>query len=245
MQLTRRGFAFGLGTSIGSPLYAFPSRRAAFVLGISDYRSARDLATPNGDSANIASVLGSLGFQTVLRQNLNRSEIFEEFARFRWVASTADLVVVYIASHGFFAEGESYVVASDATGAGQAMEAAVPVSALRWMVSDRPRQKVFLLDTCRDKPLSRPPRIPMAQRSTAGEFTCFAAQPGEVAFDDIDGQSPFARALLGGLERPGLDMAELSRFIRLHTLAQTDGQQVPWSVSTLLAPVVLNRNGSG
>ena len=61
----------------------------------------------------------------------------------------------------------------------------------------------------------------------------FATQPDNVAYDGAGRNSPFARALLGHVAAPGIDVSSMMIAVRRDVIAATGGAQIPWENSSL------------
>jgi hypothetical protein len=110
---------------------------------------------------------------------------------------------------------------------------------------------LIFLDACRDNPLARNLAQSMGTKSVivgqglakvgsgVGTLISFAMQPGAVAFDGADRNSPYTGALLRHLGTPGEDISRELIYVRRDVLKATDGKQVPWDSSSLTGEVVL------
>ena len=243
--MRRRDLLAGLGAlGLTGPARATPrpgrARRVCLSVGISHYRAGPALPSALPDARLIARGLSAAGFAAYLLEDPTQEELLLALAALRLQAARAELAVIYVAGHGFMCGGQGHVLPADAPFDGTG---ALPESLLLQAISDQPRQRVLFLDTCRETAPVRPadPACPVAApHSLGGVHVGYATQPGAPALDGADGHSPFARALYRLLQRPGLDLGELSRQLRLDVLRETQGRQIPWERSSLLAPVTLN-----
>lgn len=225
-----------------------PKRATALVMGISHYRHLAPLPSAIRDAQLIAASLTILGLHTKFVLNPSLEEMEQALTRFRATSAEADLAVVYVAAHGAQLRGETHILAADTASGPQRAWRSLSEHRLATILSDRPRQKVLFLDCCRTLPGFATSQVsPGAQGaisapvSLAGLHVTYAAQPGAPALDGKDGYSPFAGALYRALQKPGLEVEQMARRIRLDVLRTTGGLQVPWARSSLLAPVVLNQ----
>lgn len=60
----------------------------------------------------------------------------------------------------------------------------------------------------------------------------FATQPRSVSLDGIDGHSPYARALVDAMQRPGSGLFKTFNEVGLAVAKATQGQQIPWVSSS-------------
>ena len=67
-----------------------------------------------------------------------------------------------------------------------------------------------------------------------GTLISFSTQPGNVALDGEDGDSPFSKALAVSMRQRGLDLFETFNDVGKAVLRETKGRQQPWiSVSPI------------
>ncbi len=220
------------------------SRRVALCIGSSQYLNFPDLPSALPDATLIGHAFVRLGFQTSLVRNPTYDDFLLALAKFRIIAESASLAVVYVAAHGFMQDGQSHILASDSpiSQEGKRLRA-IPEAVVLQAISNQPRQKILFLDTCRELPEAQDAlgqTFTSASPYRAGVHVSYATQPRAPAFDGGTEHSPFAQALSAGLETPGLEISGLSRQVRLDVLRITSGVQIPWDKSSLLLPVVLN-----
>ncbi len=113
------------------------------------------------------------------------------------------------------------------------------------------KTSIVLLDACRDNPLARNLARNMGTRSAqigqglaevktgVGTLIGYSTQPGNVALDGADRNSPYAEALLRHIEVPGRDISGVLIAVRNDVLKATDGRQVPWEHTSLTGQVYL------
>ena len=78
---------------------------------------------------------------------------------------------------------------------------------------------------------SRRRRWPCPIRAPEGTLLSYATQPGNVALDGDDGHSPYTRALVETMQKPGLDVLQAFNQVGLVVKRATGSAQQPW-VST-------------
>jgi uncharacterized caspase-like protein len=76
--------------------------------------------------------------------------------------------------------------------------------------------------------------------SAAGTMIAFSTQPDNVAQDGEGRNSPFTAALLKYVKRPGLEVEQMMKLVRVDVMAATKEKQVPWGHSSLVGEVFLN-----
>jgi hypothetical protein len=95
---------------------------------------------------------------------------------------------------------------------------------------------IVILDACRNNPFGgrglRASDGGLAQmRAPEGTLLSYATQPGNVALDGDDGHSPYTRALVDTMQKPGLDVLQAFNQVGLTVKRATGSAQQPW-VST-------------
>jgi len=212
--------------------------KVALVVGNADYQQGPDLKTPLRDSTAVFETLVQLGYEAVLLQDANRVEFMTALAQLRVRSANADKVLIYFAGHGLQQSGENHLLTVDSDFVGQnRFRTMVSLGVLIRSISDKPRQKLIFIDACRDNPAYEPQVLP--NRSTrkhvmpAGLFLAYASQSGAPVFDGRARHSPFTKAFLKHAHS-GLTLNELARQMRVSVIRQTQGQQIPWTSSSLL-----------
>lgn len=226
-------------------------RRAAFVVGNSNYRSIATLANPSRDALAVAEALERVGFEVTRVIDGDRQTMAGELRRFAQRSRGSDIVLFYYAGHGVQINGENYLlpVSIEVTETESVLEQSISINEVRERLSEAdPGLTLFMLDSCRNNPFG-----PMAARSggetgtplvigqgmarmsgAAGLLIAYATQPGGVALDGIGLHSPFTAALLRHIEAPGLEIRLLLGRVREDVVANTGGNQVPWVEEAVL-----------
>jgi len=166
-------------------------------VGISQYEFGPNLPNSTADAVAIERTFRKLGYQTVLALDVNRRDMLLHLARLRLQARDAFQVVIYFSGHAVLGDSESLLLLADtAMDATNVRHDAIPLRVLTRALSDRPRQKILLLDSCRDNPVyhQKPLAPPSRWHAPAGLYLGYASQPGRAAFDGSTGHSPFATA---------------------------------------------------
>ena len=218
------------------------SQATALCIGLSNYDDQAKLRTPRSDAVAVARQLNSLGFTAKTLLDPTFEEVLQALAAFRLLSEQAELTFIFVAGHGVQIGDTLNVVALDALHDGKIIaDRLVPESTLLQATSEKPRQRLLLLDSCRTPPVTLPVECVRSQVNPhlgqAGVWINYAAQPNAPAFDGAGGHSPFTAALLRVLKTPDLDLDVAARRMRLDVIAQTKGLQVPWLRSSLLLPL--------
>ena len=145
----------------------------------------------------------------------------------------ADVGLFYYAGHGLQVRGANYLVP---VGANPTREADIDFQmldsnlVLRQMESAGTKLNLVILDACRNNPFSgrslRSTDSGLAQmRASEGTVISFATQPGNVAQDGADGDSPYTKALAQAMRRPGLDVFQTFNEVGLAVMQATGNSQ--------------------
>jgi Caspase domain/Domain of unknown function (DUF4189)/Putative peptidoglycan binding domain len=228
------------------------SQRLALVIGNSRYQHAPALKNPTNDAQDISAALQRLGFETVLGVDLDHGKLLEKIRAFTEGLAGAEVALFYYAGHGVQVRGKNYLAPIDARLEREADLdfTAVDLDLVLRNMQREPRTNIVFMDACRDNPLTVNLARNMGSRSASvgrglatieggiGTLIAFATQPGNIALDgDSDSRnSPFTKALLGAIERPGLTISEVMIAVRNDVLKQTNNQQIPWDHSSLTGP---------
>lgn len=71
-------------------------------------------------------------------------------------------------------------------------------------------------------------------------LVAFAPVPGKLAWEGAGRCSIFTEGVLSHLETTDLPLANLMMWVARHVQCKTDGEQDPWTLSSLIAPVYFN-----
>jgi len=226
----------------GCPASALADKRIALVVGNSAYLNVPRLDNPANDARLIADTLRALGFTLVgggAQLDLDKAALDSAVQSFSHQIQGADVGLFYYAGHGVQVRGSNYLVP---VGANPTRESDVDFQmvdialVLRQMEGSGTKLNVIILDACRNNPFGgrglRAAGSGLAQmRAPEGTLISYATQPGNVALDGSDGNSPYTKALAQTVKRPGLDIFQTFNQVGLSVLQATGNAQQPW-VST-------------
>ncbi|MGD0332717.1 MAG: caspase family protein [Xanthobacteraceae bacterium] len=228
---------FGTCLSLSVPAHA--EKRVALVIGNSAYKVVPRLDNPKNDATLMAETLRSLGFTLVgdgAQLDLDKSGIDRAVQNFGDLLQGADVGLFYYAGHGIQVRGANYLVPVDAN---PTRESDVDFQmldsdlVLRQMTDAGTKLNFVILDACRNNPF--PGRGLRAtggglgqMQAPEGTLISFATQPGNVAKDGADGNSPFTKALAQTIKRPGLGIFEAFNEVGLLVMQATGNAQLPW-----------------
>jgi len=229
-----------------------PERRVALVIGNAGYKT-NPLVNPGNDAIDIATALGSLGFETTLVRDATIGQMREVTRKFADAVALSDVALIFYAGHGLEVKGRNYLIPVTADIKheyeleDQAYDAGRWLDMLEGMKSlNRQRVNIVILDACRDNVFSRGWRN--ASRGLArmdaptGTFIAFATAPGKVAADgERQRNSPFTKSLLKAIQQPNLPIELMFKEVRRMVLEETKGEQVPWDNSSLVGDFAFRR----
>jgi hypothetical protein len=234
-------FVVLLMIAVTSPAWA--ENRVALVIGNANYRNVPSLTNPASDAKLMANTLKTLGFKLVgdeAQIDLDKAGLDSAVRSFGSQLQGADVGLFYYAGHGLQVRGANYLVP---VGANPVREADVDFEledvalVLRQMEASGTRLNLVMLDACRNNPFGgrglRAIDSGLAQmRAPEGTLISFATQPGNVAQDGANGNSPYSKALAQTLLRPGLGVFDAFNEVGLTVKKATGGEQQPWLSSS-------------
>jgi Caspase domain len=218
---------------------AFAEKRVALVVGNSAYQNVTRLDNPKNDARLMADALVSLGFTLIgggPQLDLDEAGFRRALQEFSSKLQGADVGLFYFAGHGVQVRGSNFLIPIDAN---PTRESDVDLQmldsnvVLRQMEGAGTKLNLVLLDACRNNPFGgrglRATSAGLAQmRAPEGTLISFATQPGNVAQDGADGNSPYTKALVEVMRKPGLDVLKTFNEVGLAVGAATGGAQEPW-----------------
>ncbi|MBB4429227.1 formylglycine-generating enzyme required for sulfatase activity [Bradyrhizobium sp. CIR48] len=229
-------------------------RRIALVIGNSRYLHANILTNPPNDARGIALSLTRLGFFGVRKAgddftvdskapgvsallDLDDRRLGRALAAVERFAKGARQAVIYYAGHGIEIDGENYLIPVDARLAhtADAKYETKPLTQALGAVEGAAGLRLVILDACRNNPFkarlyrNRDTSGGLRSIEPANVLVAYSAKHGTVASDgDEGGNSPFTRALLAHIEKPGLAIQDIFAEVHDDVLAATNGAQEPW-----------------
>jgi hypothetical protein len=223
------------------------SKRIALVVGNSAYKRTPKLANPSNDAADISRILRFLGFVVIDGLDLDKAAFDRKLREFAGALGGADAGVFFYAGHGLQVNGQNYLVPVDAqlTTASALDLEMVRVDFVQRIMESETQTNILFLDACRDNPLARNLARALGTRSIqigrglaaiesgAGTLISFSTQPGNVALDGTDRNSPFTGALVKRLQSMNDDLSSVLIAVRNDVMSVTERKQVPWEHSAL------------
>jgi len=240
---------------VASSSAARADKRVAFVVGNGAYRNVATLPNPPVDAAAMAATLRNVGFDVVEGVNLTRDGMTEKLLDFGQKAQGADIALFYYAGHGIAINGVNYLLAVDADIKSEMdvkLGAAINVDVTLDQTLADAKVKLVFLDACRDNPFAARIRSASTRsvnvqaglaemKSGEGTLIAFATGPGQTALDgDAGRNSPFTRALIAHIARPGVEIQQAMTQVRAQVSEETKKAQLPWGHTNLIGSVYLN-----
>lgn len=230
---------------------AAAQRKVALIVGNSAYKHTTPLPNPKNDASDLSALLKRLEFDVIEGYDLDKPAMDRAIRDFAERLSRSELALFFYAGHGLQVGGQNYLAPIDAKlGSGAALDfETVRLDLVQRTMERESSTNIIILDACRDNPLARNLARSLGTRSAAigkglavmesgeGTLISFSTQPGNVALDGAGRNSPFARALLKHIPKPGDDLPSILINVRNDVMAATDRRQVPWEHSALTAKV--------
>lgn len=229
--------------------------RVALVIGMADYEAISPLTNTRNDAEALADTLTEIGFDVTRVVDASLSELRTIMKDFSFRSETADLALIYFAGHGIEVQGENFLIPIDARPQSNidVQNQSVSLKEMLAVVEKARVMRIVILDSCRDNPLGGSidtnAVVQSALQSTEqatrgvgglapanpdrGTLVAFAAKDGQVALDGTQGNSPYARALMEKMSKPGLEISLMFRQVRDAVLAETQNLQEPYTYGSL------------
>ena len=218
-------------------------KRVALVIGNSNYQNVSRLDNPVNDARLMAEALREAGFTLIgggAQYDLDKVKFDSAIQSFGNQIAGADVALFYYAGHGVQVRGSNYLapVSANPTKEADVDFQMVDVAlVLRQMEGSGTKLNFVILDACRNNPFGgrglRAAGGGLAQMNAPeGTLISYATQPGSVAQDGADGDSPYTKALAQTLHRPGLGVFDFFNEVGLAVKRSTGGSQQPWMSSS-------------
>jgi hypothetical protein len=192
----------------------------------------------------MADTLRSLGFILVgggAQLDLDKAGFDGAVESFSNQVQGADVALFFYAGHGVQVRGSNYLVPVGANPTREAdvflqtVDIAVVLSQMEGI-----KLNLVILDACRNNPFGSRGLRAMASglsqmQAPEGTLISFATQPGYVAKDGADDNSPYTWALAHTITRPGLGIFDMFNEVGLRVKEATGGSQQPWLSSSPIA----------
>lgn len=225
-------------------------QRVALVIGNNAYPAA-PLKNPVNDARAMARSLNQMGFEVILRTNLNHKGMVEVLREFGARLREGGVALFYYSGHGMQVKGRNYLIPVDAD---IRSEDEVPymsmdmAQVLDKLETARSRANLVILDACRNNPFIRSfrsSRVGLAQMDApGGTLLAFATAPGSEARDGDEENGVYTKHLLAHMATPMLPVEVMFRRVREGVTAETKNRQIPWESSSLTGDFYFNQAGT-
>jgi uncharacterized caspase-like protein len=235
--------------------------KLALIIGNADYR-LRPLRNAVNDARSVATALRDLGYSLIVRENASQASMIDAMKEFWLRGRRSEARVLYFSGHGFQHRGRNYLVPVDLVidNEEEVPRKAASVDEVVEKLNENSRGvNVVILDACRTPPVAGSTRTRggnlgatrsygpgLAQVSAPqGTLIAFSTSPGSVAYDGVDGSSPYTRHLVEQLRTPGQSVEQLFKRVRISVARDTDNKQVPWESSSLMGDFCFTPDKTG
>jgi len=213
--------------------------RVALVVGNGAYQSVARLPNATNDARLVARTLRNLGFTLVEggpQIDLDKAAFDRVGGSTRWRKGRA----ILLCGHGVQVRGNNYMVPVSANPSRETdvdFQLVDVQLVLRQMDAGNTKLNLVILDACRNNPFGgrglRSTVGGLAQmQAPEGTLISYATQPGNVAIDGSDGDSPFTKALVDAMQQPGRGIFDVFNQVGVTVKASTAGAQQPWVSSS-------------
>src|SRR3954451_7639261 len=233
---------------------ASAQRRAALVVGISNYQNLRGIVRPAGDARVVHEALVGLNFASNLVLDADTHTLNDAVQRFTAGLGQDDVGFVYFSGHAARGDDDFLLLAADAPARPDGRRpGGLDLNALAEEIdATGARAQVFVIDACRGDPYAGGPDLgpsscgDIGRQLPEGSFALFSASAEQRALDrlsdqDRDPRSLFTSTLLGQLGQVRL-LNRLARLVRdevVEPAASVVYQQRPAYLDELSGPPVL------
>jgi len=229
---------------IALPVARGPAR-VALVIGNQSYTAVPSLRNARADAEAMASTLDNLGFEVLLRTDLDDRSLRQAMRDFKGRLDGGSEAVFYFAGHGVQLGAANYLLPTNITAENEEQvkdDALMLQRVLDDLAEPKVRFSVAIVDACRDNPFPKTgtrsiggTRGLAPTTAATGQMILFSAGAGQTALDNLspDDKDPnglFTRILLKEMTRPGLPVDQVLKRTRQEvvSLAKSVGhEQVP------------------
>ena len=224
-----------------APVQSKPRQRTALVIGNSTYKAGA-LDNPVNDANDMAVRLKKLGFEVILKLNVNKREMKDAVRLFDTkLRDKKGVGLFYYAGHGMQIKGENYLIPINATiktsydAVDESLNAGYVLDA---MEASGNELSIIILDACRDNPFAqslRSSKRGLAKMNAAtGSIIAYATAPGNTAADGIGRNGLYTKHLLININKPNLSIEEVFKNVRIGVTKESNKLQTPWEESSLM-----------
>ena len=223
---------------ISISLFSQDEKKLALVIGNANYNKG-ELKNPVNDARLIASTLDSLGFDVILKENLeNRTDFIRSVREFGNKRSEYDVAFVYYAGHGIQVDDENFLLPTKEEFSSQddVLDFGVSVqNIMRYLRAQTNEVNILILDACRDNPFESKWNKTRSLKGgglakippPTGSLIAFSTDSGQTAPDGDGNNSTYTVSLANNMLLEDTSIDQVFRNVRSEVLARTDGVQRP------------------
>lgn len=181
-----------------------PVKKVALLIANSKYENSKlSLETPRNDVNGIAQVLANLGFEVIVKHDLNRQGMFDAIYQYgRTMGEDKGITFFYYAGHGAEIDGTNYLLPVDIKVGGSTgidFNQSIETQGIQFeqlqkgagmLATIEGRANIIVLDACRNNPGKPKTRSVRGLtrglgdiKPTTGSLTLYSANKDEEAFD--------------------------------------------------------------
>lgn len=214
-------------------------KRVALVIGNSEYDNS-PLKNPVNDAREINKVLKEAGFEILMGLNTNKIELESLIRQFGEKIRDGAVGLFYYSGHGVLIKGKNYLLP---IGFKVNDEADIKYESIDMqllfeeMEESNNKLNIVIIDACRNNPFKAKFRSISdgfgAVNAPSGSIICYSTSPGGSASDGAGNNGLYTKSLLKFMQVPGLEISDLFRQVRAEVKKESNGEQIPWEVSSL------------
>ena len=202
------------------------------------------------DSIAVAQKLKSLGYDTIVSNNLDVKEIYSAVDEFEQKLQSYDVGLFYYAGHGFEYGGVNLLAPIDLQDGNDkyiqrnSLTLDYLVDALEGtQYPNHLKVKIIILDACREDPATRGVKVKGFAPVFApqGTIIAFSTSPGQAA-KEKNGHGCYTNALLRSLDIPRIPIENMFKHVREQLASETHGAQISWEHTSLLGNYYFNED---
>lgn len=228
-----------------SPSVSQNTNRVALVIGNQDYELS-PLINPINDANLIAEALRDVGFDVILRENLNNQEFDEAVKEFGSRLVPGGVALFYYAGHGVQFADRNYLVPVDFTNienlSGENVENELfYIGKVLDAVIAENNLNILIFDACRNAPVdlqlpagTKPGFASINTTTYAGTYIAYSTSPGNVATDGKGfSNSPYSYWLADSIKLSPSRIEDVFKRTRIQVERMSGGKQITWESSSL------------
>jgi hypothetical protein len=217
-------------------------KKLALIVGNSSYVDGAALRNPANDALAIDQALRTLGFETIVAEDLTLSQFKKAIDDFGMRLHGYDVGLFYYAGHGIQYKGRNYLIPIDADlKIAQQVEydCVAADRVLAFMESAEASVNLLILDACRNNPFERSWSRGTQGNGLAfmsapsGSLIAYATAPGNVASDGDGENGVYTSVLLKHINTPNVTVEQVFKRVRTEVEERTGNAQTPWESTSL------------